>query len=559
MAAGKWNRLGAAMVPLMAWILGAFLIPAHGAEKSIFAPVVVIPKRVTVGNLPDGTLVMFVTQKGENGNDLFAKYSDDGLHWSEPVLLRRNFERSGAILFTRDGEMHSFYDVARREKSGGNRGLFIDVWYTRSLNGRTRWTEPQCIFRGWMGGPMHPIELKSGRILLPFESWVFERNWQNPGTGPWAFSYSGQFISTAEYSDDGGKSWIRTNDIQAPVPDTGTIGANEPSAIELKDGRIWLLTRTQMGRFYESYSYDSGAHWSVARPSHFISSDSPHAFARLNDGRIVIVWNDCLRFPYAYGGRQVLHAAISEDEGATWHGYREIYRDPHRGDTRTKDTDYGTGYPYVMTTKTGKVFVTQGAYDAESTVLFDPQWLYETHQADDFSQGVDGWSIYGVKGVELVPHAVKAGAKVLSIRRADREWPAAAVWNFPAGKKGQVNVRLQLKPGFRGAEISVADHYSTPFDLEAELYALYHLHIGQEGLVGNSTQLDPGRWYAVTIKWDAAQNEAVAYIDGRRAAVLPQQHPTESGPNYLRLRAMSEDTSDAGFLVESVAADTSGK
>jgi hypothetical protein len=559
MIARRREGLGVAIVPLVTWIFALFLNPARGVAQRIFEPVVVIPKRVIVGNMPDGTLVMLTSQKGENGNDLFAKYSDDGLTWGEPTILRKGFENSGAILFTRDGEMYSFYDLARREKSGGNRGLFIDVWFTRSANGRTTWTEPQCIFRGWMGGPLHPIELKSGRILLPFESWVFERNWQNPGTGFRAFSYSGHFISSAVYSDDGGTTWIRTNDIEAPVPDTGTIGANEPAAIELKDGRIWLLTRTQMGRFYESFSYDQGAHWSVARPSRFISSDSPHAFVRLKDGRIVIVWNESLRFPYAYGGRQVLHAAISEDEGATWRGYREIYRDPHRGDTRTKDVDYGTGYPYVMTTKSGKIFVTNGAYDADATLLFDPQWLYETHQADDFSQGVDRWSIYGVKGVELMPHPEKASAKVLSIRRADREWPSAAVWNFPAGRKGAVKIQLQLLPGSRGAEISVADHYSTPFDLEAELYGLYHLRIGPNGWIGDNMQLTPARWYTVTIKWDAAQNEAVAFVNGRQAAVLPQQHPTDSGPNYLRFRAISTDTSDAGFLVESVEADVLGK
>jgi hypothetical protein len=526
------------------------------AGKRIFAPIIVSNSRVTVANAPDGTLVMLSTRKGENGNDLIAMYSDDGLQWSDPVVLRKGFEHSGAILFTRDGEMHSFYTQWRTEaeKSTGNNGRFIDVWYTRSLNGRTSWTEPQRIFAGWMGGPLHPIELTTGRILLPFESWVFGRSYQNPGSGFHQFLYTGQFISTAVYSDDVGKSWVRTNDIEAPVPDPGTIGANEPAAIELKDGRIWLLTRTQMGRFYEAYSENKGAHWSVARPSRIISSDSPPGFARLKDGRILLVWNDCLRFPYAYGGRQVLHAAISEDEGATWRGYREIYRDPHRGDPPTKDADYGTGYPYVMTTKTGDVFVTNGQSSGMATLLFDPQWLYETHQAANFSHGVDEWSIYGVKGVEVVDDQ---GSKVLSIRRTDKEFPAAAVWNFPAGKKGVVNVSLQLKFGFRGADISVTDHYSTPVDLEAELYALYHLHIGADGRLGK-VQLEPGRWYNIAIQWDAAQNEATALVNGQKALVLPQQHPTDGGANYLRLRAMAEDTIDAGFLVKSVEADVSG-
>jgi hypothetical protein len=516
--------------------------------------VIVANNRVTVANAPDGTLVMLTTEKVQSGNELHAKDSDDGLHWSAPVVLRKNFEHAGAILFTRDGEMHSFYTQWRTEadKSGGNKGRYIDVWYTRSLNGRI-WTEPHRIFAGWMGGPLHPIELKSGRILLPFESWVFGRSYENPGVGLNQYLYTGQFISTAVYSDDSGKTWVRSNDIEAPVPDVGTIGANEPAAIELKDGRIWLLTRTQMGRFYETYSEDGGAHWSVARPSSIISSDSPPGFARLKDGRIVLVWNECLRFPYAYGGRQVLHAAISEDEGKTWRGYREIYRDRHRGDPPTKDADYGTAYPYVMTTKTGNVFVTTGQSGAAVTLLFNPQWLYETRQHSDFTRGVDDWSIYGVRGVELVDR--EGGTKVLEIHRTDREFPAAAVWNFPAGEKGVVDVRLQLKPGFRGGEISITDHYSTPFDLEAEQYSLYHLHIVAGGQVGRY-RLVPGRWYKVSLQWDAAQNQAFVLVDGKRAEVLPQQHPTQ-GANYLRLRAASEDTADAGFLVQSVDADVS--
>jgi hypothetical protein len=75
MAVKRWNRSGVAMAPLMCWILAAFLNPARGEAQRIFEPVVVTPKRVTVGNMPDGTLVMFLTQKGESGNDLFAVYS----------------------------------------------------------------------------------------------------------------------------------------------------------------------------------------------------------------------------------------------------------------------------------------------------------------------------------------------------------------------------------------------------------------------------------------------------------------------------------------------------
>jgi hypothetical protein len=209
-----------------------------------------------------------------------------------------------------------------------------------------------------------------------------------------------------------------------------------------------------------------------------------------------------------------------------------------------------------MTTKTGNIYLTTGQSAAQATLLFNPQWLYETHQRSDFMHGLDEWSIYGVRGVDVVDS--ESGAKVLSLRRADKEFPAAAVWNFPAGRKGTLKLSLQLKPGFKAADISVTDHYSTPYDLEAELYALYRLHIPANARIGK-IQLQPGRWYDIVIQWDAAQNEAIVLVDGARAVTVPQQHPTDGGANYLRLRATSDDTSDTGFLVKSVEADVSGK
>jgi hypothetical protein len=49
------------------------------------------------------------------------------------------------------------------------------------------------------------------------------------------------------------------------------------------------------------------------------------------------------------------------------------------------------------------------------------------------------------------------------------------------------------------------------------------------------------------------------WVDGRQALVLPQLKLTDSGANYLRLRATAEQPGDAGFLVESLEADVSAR
>ena len=64
-------------------------------------------------------------------------------------------------------------------------------------------------------------------------------------------------------------------------------------------------------------------------------------------------------------------------------------------------------------------------------VRFDPEWLDETRQREDFSAGLEAWSTFGTKGVKLVPHPRQEDSKVLWIRRIDEDWPVAAVWNFP--------------------------------------------------------------------------------------------------------------------------------
>jgi len=394
------------------------------------------------------------------------------------------------------------------------------------------------------------IQLHTGRILIPF-AYRVPRTWQDRGKALDAFWYLGWNNSTVLYSDDGGDTWqLSYSELKVHTPSI-TYGGVEPVVVELQDGHVWMLIRTQLGRFYQSFSKD-GSVWSPPRPTLLLSSDSPAGLVRLTDGRIVLLWNKCLRFPYAYGGRHVLHAAISEDNGRTWIGQREIFRDPLRNEPPPPRGDHGTAYPFPRVLPDGKIIITTGQGEGRmSIIVMDPAWLYETQQETDFSADLEEWSTFGCKGVDLKPHPQKQNARVLAIKRIDQAWPARAVWNFPSGVKGRLWLKLSLQKGFGGVQVTLTDHFSVPFDPEDTLHSLCNMMIGPEGeLVGNK-QMEIGQWYTLQLLWDCRFRSCEVFVDNRRVTSLPLLRESE-GPCYLRLGSTAEEKESGGFLVENV-------
>lgn len=146
---------------------------------------------------------------------------------------------------------------------------------------------------------------------------------------------------TALYSDDGGTSWVQSQShVTAPVPPgSECYGAVEPTSVQLPNGTLWLLFRTQTGRLWETSSDDAGTTLLQGRPSPFRSTDSPPLLLRLSHprwgsaGATMLVWVNCgTSIPLScidsknsvYTIRNLLHAALSTDGGVSWKGYREV-------------------------------------------------------------------------------------------------------------------------------------------------------------------------------------------------------------------------------------------
>jgi len=538
-------------------------VPLSAAQPP--QPIAEFPEKPVLVQLTDGAFLVFFVRMKADGQVVTARTSQDlGATWSEESHVMALSPEAGGwtlpeALVDSEGEVHLFFlndahsgviltGEDQRPKAGRLHERRLDIWHARSRDGRARWEEPKKIWEGYTGALNSVIETHTGRILLPF-SCLTNRTWANRGEGLDTFTYRGQFDSTLVYSDDGGETWVWPQvRLKTPTPDiVSAYGAVEPVIVELRDGRIWMLIRTQQGRFYESFSPD-GAAWGTPMPSAIVSSDSPGGIVRLTDGRLMLFWNNCLRYPYAYGGRQVLHAAISADEGQTWRGYREVARDPLRNEPPPPRGDHGTAYPFPIALRDGRAaFVTgQGAGRVVCKVV-DPEWLTEPRQEERFAEGLYSWSVFGTRGVSLFPHPDRPDARALHIGREDTDWPACAVWNFPAGAAGSIQLRLQLLPDSPGAHIGITDHFSTPFDLEEVFHNLFDVTLGPD-------VVPPGQWHDIELRWDCGRRACEVLVDSETHVEAHQTRDSVS-PCYLRLRTAAETAPDAGFLVESVVSD----
>ncbi|QDT47380.1 BNR/Asp-box repeat protein [Symmachiella dynata] len=520
------------------------------------------PPSKNILSLPDGSLEILYLQRGKQCVSI--RSTDGGETWSQPHA-EFPFTKSGAgipvTLVDRDGELHAILTVRRGDGRKPTVDYFIDIWHCRTSKKRTEWSEPQRIFAGYVGSLNGITQLPSGRIVLPHQYWVPGRKSTPP---------TGSHIVTTTYTDDGGKTWTQSPaELTAPC-EANYIGSNygacEPCMLPLKDGRAWMLMRSQTGYMYQSFSPD-GADWTPAVASPFIASNSPASLLRLTDGRIVVFWNNCenpSRVDGApiYTSRDALHVAISEDEGQTWQGFREVVRDPLRNESPPKQGDRGTAYPYSAETPEGDIILATGQGGGRISLMrIDPDWITATTAADDFSDGLNGWCTFKpfgpaarywrdrTTGPVLIEHPSQSGKQVLQVRRPDEKPADEAVWNVPAGRTGRLKLRLKQQPGFQGGRIVLADRFIPPGDPVTDKLAAFVMPLSAEG------EITDHDWHAIELSWNLDQRVCRVKIDGTSTTELPLVNSQSGAVSYLRLASTADEIDEAGFLVESVRAD----
>jgi len=579
MACVCWRSGAVALVVLMGVMNGRALHAAQPPARLVHFDA--MPK---IALLPDGVLAAyFLDHSGPGLGDetpveqrMMVRYSSDsGVTWSEPEAAFPLPSDAGGFgyhiaLTDASGEVHLFVlcdantGVVRLKPEGTSPRVDplprqrLDVWHVKSLDGRSAWSEPRQVWQGRVADLQSVAQLHNGRIVLPF-AYLVPRSWGNRGEGFAAFTYLGMFDTTVLYSDDDGDTWHTSPSIlNTPTPDLSAYGAVEPVVAQLGDGRVWMLLRTQLGRFYQSFSHDNAETWSPAEPTAILSSDSPAAFVNMPDGRLVMLWNNCQRYPYAQGARRVLHAAVSSDNGRSWRGYREILRDPHRDQPPPPSGDHGVSYPFAIPSPDGEgviysLWVQSGV--GRSIERFDLDWLTATGRADRFDDGLDGWATHGTRGVTLADLDNTDAGRAMRLAKTDPAWPAAAVWNFPAGSRGRLKMRVMMEPGAGDLLLGLTDHYSPPFDDQDSYFNLFNLPIAADGSLPGGERLTAGAWHDLELVWDTGAQRCDVRLDGRAVASLDLLHRAHTMISYVRVRSTMNGASASGILIDEIEAE----
>ena len=171
------------------------------------------------------------------------------------------------------------------------------------------WSHPRRIANGIMMNK--PIVLSSGEWLLPTAVWADGR-----GGIPLPEEVKDECSTNVTISRDNGKTFQLHGRMDIPER-----WFDEHMLVELKDGRIMCLVRTQYG-IAQSFSSDKGKTWTKGEDSGIYGPNSRFFISRCKSGRLLLVNHPRPegKEDKDYRVREKLTAYLSDDDGKSWKG-----------------------------------------------------------------------------------------------------------------------------------------------------------------------------------------------------------------------------------------------
>lgn len=258
----------------------------------------------TMTELPNGDLVAtyFGGTKERNPDCCIwvSRKAKGAKEWSKPILAAHGkmpFEEMGLTreeilkekqngeITLRDSRKAAWNPVIFYNKANKQLEIYFKLginprdwegWIVRSKDGGKTWSKREKL--GKFSNASELKDIEDLRILGPVKNKIFEisnsttqhlnnSTAQNRLIAPTSLELNGWRLYF-EISDDGGKTWRRTADVDAPLTPAPAaeagkkVNAIQPAILKLEDGRLAAVARTRSEHVAITYSADNGDTWS---------------------------------------------------------------------------------------------------------------------------------------------------------------------------------------------------------------------------------------------------------------------------------------------------------
>lgn len=407
-------------------------------------------------------------------------------------------------------------------------------------------------------------------------------------------------------SEDHGDTWTHIALPQPPKPEIiyphkgprwrYTVGC-EPAVCEISSDEMMMLIRNSTDSFSITHSRDGGYTWDALQPSTFYATATTSFLLRLSDGRTVVFWNNTKplselnhmhqgvspenrvgQWEDVFTNRDAAHAAITDDGGKTWHGYREILLNPVRNqpDYRYTDNHLERGDKSVhqyqaLELPFGKIMVSVGQNPVSRRVLiFDTKWLYETSRSEDFLDGLHHVSIhqylksYSGSGEEpnghcawnRLPGAIMSpdpssdyhvwGSQRKEVAHIEKRSDdrllytvSGIVWNFPMSRRGTVSIELYLCE--KNVHLTLSDRWFNACDHFAGALSPFTFDLDTE-------DIPPQEFVTITMQYDLDAGRTEVLANGEVVFSVLSSRPVPTGLSYLIVQCDTDGDSRGVYI-----------
>ena len=315
--------------------------------------------------LPNGDLLCFFfsgTEEGESGiSILMSRLNHGSNRWTAPAVLsyRNGWSNQNPVPFRApDGRLWLFHTS---QVAGKGQTTAVIFSLTSDDEGLT-WTAPQTLFP-------QPGSFDRQPLVIFHKEWLF----------PVYHSASAGIVKNAQndysavkISKDHGKTWS-----ECRVPGSG--GLVQMNIAKLSNGNLAAFFRSRYADWVYKSASDDGCNWSPPAPTRLPNNNASIQVARLEDGHLVIAFNNAqatkTRGQPRTAPRTILSVALSIDGGKTWPWVRDIQagNEPPKY-YPAESPEYS--YPSVTQSPDGKIQLTfTFRRETIKYVTFDEQWI----------------------------------------------------------------------------------------------------------------------------------------------------------------------------------------